>query len=122
MENENDNEKAYELLRLKCRLETNIGILDSEGDIRRSDGKMVSERIRELQTELQDLESGQCHECGLPLSDPSHDCAAYLQDPQDESRQEAEDYLGDDPYSGWSLRDAGRNDDGSGESYAERNA
>jgi hypothetical protein len=92
------DEKAYRILRLKARLETNIGILDSEGDIRRLDGLMVSERIRDLQNALVELEGG------------------------DESRQEAEDYNDRENNYGYSLRDEGRNDDGSGESYAERNA
>ena len=102
MKNVNDNEKAYEILRVKARLETNIGILDSEGDIRRSDGLLVSERIRDLQAALVELDGG------------------------DEARQEAEDYTADDPYAGGyydrgDLRDDGRSD-GYGESYAERNA
>ena len=80
MNNENDSEKAYQILRLKAALEANVGILDDEGDRRRTDGKMVSERIRELQDALVDLEGG------------------------DEARQEAEDYNRDD------LRDDGRCD------------
>jgi hypothetical protein len=78
MKYDNDDETAYEILRLKARIETNQGILEREGDLRRSDGKMVSERLRDLQAALADLEGN------------------------DEARQEAEDYNRDD------LRDDGR--------------
>jgi len=98
----NDNEKAYEILRLKAGIQVNSDILEQQGDIRRSDGLLVSERLRHLQEALADL------------------------DEHDEARQEAEDYLDGDPYAGGDydrgdLRDEGRSG-GYGESYAERNA
>jgi hypothetical protein len=78
MINDNDSETAYEILRLKAGIQVNADILEQQGDIRRSDGLMVSERLRHLQDALADLEGN------------------------DEARQEAEDYNRDD------LRDDGR--------------
>lgn len=45
-------EKRLHIIRLKAAIEINSGILADTGDLRRSDGIMVSERLRSLQSEL----------------------------------------------------------------------
>jgi len=65
--------------------------------------------------------TGQCVKCGQY---PHESFPSLLQSAEDQRREtinEREEWNSRDEEPGYSLRDEGRNPDGSGESYAERN-